>query len=132
MNFLDLADKTIVVTGVANKRSVATHVGRVDLRQSATPLWACSLVQSGVSIMPQLKSPAARLLMAACVAISLTTLPACRQFQNGDSTIAETPSKPWWKKIVPSPQKVDSMLFDERSKAIERSLDRNGPNVSIR
>lgn len=40
MSFLDLTDKTILVTGVANKRSVAAHVGRLLIDEGARAVFS--------------------------------------------------------------------------------------------
>ena len=42
MDFLQLADKTVLVCGLANRKSVAWHIGRVLSEAGAKPVFACA------------------------------------------------------------------------------------------
>ncbi|MHC4234461.1 MAG: enoyl-ACP reductase FabI, partial [Planctomycetota bacterium] len=50
MSFLDLADKSIVVFGVANKRSIAYHVAQVLEQQGATVVYSVRSSQRAQSL----------------------------------------------------------------------------------
>jgi enoyl-[acyl-carrier protein] reductase I len=52
MDFLQLAGKTIVVFGVANKKSVAWHVGRVLREAGATVVYSVRSAERRASVLP--------------------------------------------------------------------------------
>ena len=49
MDFLELADKSILIFGVANRKSVAWHIGRVLAEAGASASTSCKTKRSATT-----------------------------------------------------------------------------------